>query len=203
MTKPHSNVNRYSFLLGGLLLSGLLQAQVPVGRNSVRLGVDLTSLDAPDAVGPRYVGRLARHFGNDRIVVVAEAGYMNVTSSNQPFNDVDPGPNRRERFTADATVLFDLMRHPRHALRLGAGLSAWYRRDNTYRGARMLVSSTGSQGVAIDWQRNHGLNTGWHVATEYEWLFDPRWSVDVRLRVANFRAVGISSMLGAGIGYRF
>lgn len=196
-------MNRYFLLLSSLLLSGLLHAQVPIGRNSIRFGVDLTSLDAPDAVAPRYVGRLTRHFGNDRIVVVAEAGYMRVTSLNQPFNDVDPGPNRRDRFTADATVLFDLLRHPRHALRLGAGLSAWYRRDDTYGGARTLTTPTGLQGVSIDRQQRHGLNTGWHVATEYEWLFNTRWSADVRLRVTSLRNAGISSMLGAGIGYRF
>lgn len=196
-------MNRLFLLLSGLLLAGSLRAQAPVGRHSVRLGVDLTSLDAPDAVGSRYVGRLARHFGNDRIVVAAEAGYMYVTSSNHPFNGVDPGPNRRERFTADATVLFDLLRHPRHALRLGAGLSAWYRRDDTYRGATGLFTPAGLQGVAIDRQQRNGLNTGGHVATEYEWLFDPRWGADVRLRVASLGGAGISSMLGAGVSHRF
>ena len=137
------------------------------------------------------------------MVVAAEAGYLYVTSPNRPFNDVDPGPNRRERFTADATVLFDLLRHPRHALRLGVGLSAWYRRDDTYRGATALLTPTGLAGVAIDRQKRHGLNTGRHVATEYEWLFDPRWGIDVRLRVADLRGAGLSSMLGAGISYRF
>lgn len=196
-------MNRYILLLSVLALSGPLRAQPPIGRNSVRLGVDLTSLDAPDAVGPRYVGRLARHFANDRIVVAVEAGYMCTVSPNRAFNGFDPGPNRQERFTTDATALFDLLRHPRHALRVGAGLSAWYRRDDTYRGARALFTPNGLQGAAIDWRQDHGVITGGHVATEYEWLFDTRWSVDVRLRVANFRDAGISSMLGAGIGCRF
>lgn len=196
-------MNRYLLLFGSLLLSGLLHAQAPTGRNSIRLGVDLTSLDAPDAVGPRYVGRLARHFANDRIVVAAEAGYMYVTSLNQPFNDVDPGSNRRERYTTDLTLLFDLLRHPRHALRLGAGLSAWYRREDTYLGATAMATTTGLQGVTIDRQQRYGLNSGGHVATEYEWLFHPHWSADVRLRLAGLGNAGISSMLGAGLGFRF
>lgn len=190
-------------LVGGLLLVNSLYAQVPAGRNSVRLGVDLTSLDAPDGVGPRYVGRLARYFGADRFVVAAEAGYLYVTSPNQPFNAVDPGPNRRERFTADVTVLVDLLRHPRHALRVGGGLSAWYRRDDTYRGATALFTPTGLQGIAIDRLQRNGLNTGLHVATEYEWLLDPRWSMDVRLRVAALKEASTSAMLGAGVSYRF
>lgn len=196
-------MNRYLLLISGLLLSGLLHAQRPIGRNSLRLGVDLTSLDAPDAVGPRYVGRLARHLANDRIVVAAEAGYMYVTSANQPFNDIDPGSNQRKRYTTDLSILFDLLRHPRHALRLGAGVSAWYRRDDTYRGATAVVTTTGLQGVTIDRQQRHGLNTGGHVATEYEWLFSRHWGVDARLRVANLDGAGISSMLGAGLSYRF
>lgn len=181
----------------------LLNAQIPQNRNSVRLGVDLTSLDAPDAVGPRYVGRLARHFGNDRFVVAAEAGYMNKSTANFPFNDVNPGPNQRERFTADATVFFDLLPHPRYALRLGAGLSAWYRRDDVFRGATALLSPAGIPAVAIDRQKTHELNIGGHVAIEYDWLFSERWSADVRLRLANLSKAGISSTLGVGVNYHF
>lgn len=196
-------MNHYLLLFASLLLADPLYAQVSVERNSIRLGVDLTSLDAPDDVGPRYVGRLARHYSNDRIVVAAEAGYMAITSLNQPFNGVDPGLNRRERFTADATVLVDLLPHPQHALRVGAGLSAWYRRDDTYRGAMVLFTPTDLQGVVIDRRMRHGLNMGGHVATEYEWLFVTRWSVDVRLRMAHLNDVGKSFMLGTGISYRF
>lgn len=190
-------------LLVGLMGATLLNAQVPKNRNSVRLGVDLTSLDAPDAVTPRYVGRLARHFGNDRFVVAAEAGYLTKTTSNYPFNEIDPGPNRRERFTTDATLFFDLLPHPRHALRLGAGVSAWYRRDDIYLGATALFTPAGLQGIAIDRQKRHELNLGGHVAVEYEWLFNPRWSADVRFRLADLSKAGVSSMLGAGINYRF
>lgn len=193
----------YFLLLIGLLMSGLLNAQTPIGRNSVRLGVDLTTLDGPDDVGPRYVGRLAHHFLNDRIVVAAELGYMRVTSINLPFNDIVPEPDRRERFTTDVTLLADLMRHPRHALRVGVGFSAWYRRDDIYRGGAALFSPNGLQAVAINRQAYHTLNTGAHVATEYEWLFYPRWSVDARLRMTNFKDTGMSFMLGTGISHRF
>ncbi len=196
-------MKQYFLLFMGLLVSGLLNAQVPVGRNSVRFGVDLTTLDGPDDIGPRYVGRLARHFRNDRILIAAELGYMRVRSMNQSFNDIVPDPNRRERFTADASLLVNVMRHPRHALRLGVGLSAWYRRDDIYRGGSALFSPNGLQAVAINRQEYHSLNVGGHVATEYEWLFDPRWSADVRLRVTNFNDTGMSFMLGTGISRRF
>ena len=196
-------MNRYILLISSLLLSFTMQAQTPYGRNSIRLGADLTSLDAPDAVSTRYVGRLTRNFKNDRIVVAAEAGYLYVSTLTQPFNGIDPGPNRRERFTSDATVFYDFIRHPRHALRLGVGVSAWYRRDNIYRGARLLSSPNSNGGVSIDRLQTHALNTGGHMATEYEWLLTPHWGIDVRLRVANLKGAGISSMLGAGISRRF
>ncbi|GAB3010955.1 hypothetical protein [Spirosoma pulveris] len=196
-------MKHYLILFIGLLASAQLNAQALIGRNSVRLGVDLTKLDGPDDLGPRYVGRLAHHFRNDRVLVSAELGYMRITSINQPFNDVVPEPNRRERFTADVTLLADLMRHPRHALRLGVGFSAWYRRDDIYRGGAALFSPNGLQAVAINRQTSQTLNTGAHVATEYEWLFDPRWSADVRLRLANLNDTGMSFMLGTGISHRF
>ncbi len=192
-------MNRFLFLYTALLLAGSLRAQAQMGRNSVRLGVDLTSLDAPDAVGPRYVGRFARHFRQDRLLFTAEAGYMRLATTNQPFNGVDPGDNRRTRLTADVTVLADLLPSASHALRLGGGLSAWYRRDDIYRGATRV----GLDNVAIDRRSWRGVNTGWHLAAEYEWLFASDWGVDGRFRVASLGAAGISSMLGMGISHRF
>lgn len=192
-------MNRFILLLISLLLPNLLQAQIPPKRYSARLGLDLTSLDAPDARAPRYVARLARHVRNDRFMIAAEAGYMRVVTANYPFNAIDPGPNRRERLTADATVLVDLLPHSRHALRLGGGLSVWYRRDDIYRGAATI----GQDSFAISRRLQRGVTSGWHLATEYEWQFAERWSVDARLRVANLQEAGISSALGTGISYGF
>lgn len=192
-------MNRSILILISLLLPNLLQAQIPPKRYSARLGLDLTSLDAPDAVAPRYVARLARYLGNDRIIIAAEAGYMRVINGNQPFNAIDPGPNRRERLTADATLLVNILPRSRHALRVGGGVSFWYRRDDIYRGAAAI----GKDSFAINRRLQHGVNSGWHLATEYEWRFDERWSTDVRFRFANLQDAGISSTLGIGINYHF
>lgn len=199
-------MKHYMLLSGLLLVSRMMIAQTPqsIGRNSVRLGIDLTSLDAPDAVGPRYVGRLARHFGNDRFVIAAEAGYMRVTSATQPFNGVDPGSNRRERFTVDATAFVDLLPQLNHALRVGIGLSAWYRREDIYQGAAAIWGPASlQQAVTIDRLERNQLNTGVHFATEYEWLFTPRWGVDARFRLVNLEKAGFNSVLGAGVSHRF
>ncbi|WP_461139857.1 hypothetical protein [Spirosoma pomorum] len=192
-------MNRFIVLAIGLLFSGLLRAQSPFHRYSARLGVDLTSLDAPDDVGPRYVARLARHLGQDRIIIAAEAGYMRVTTANQLFNTIDPGANQRERFTTELSVLVDALSSPRHALRVGGGLSAWYRRDDLYRGATTL----GRDSYTIDRRIQRGLTTGWHLGVEYGWRFDEHWSVDGRLRLTSLQEAGVSSALGTGLSYHF
>lgn len=129
---------------------------------------------------------------------------MHLIRANELFNDVDPGPDRRERYTADLTLLYDLLPQPRHALRLGAGVSVWAQRDDTYRAARALFSPTGLQGIAIDRQQRLALNSGLHAAAEYEWLFTPRWGADFRLRVVELNGAGATSMMaGAGISHRF
>lgn len=191
----------YYVLLLSLLLANPLfaQKQIHTDRVSIRAGVDLTSLDAPDDVAPRYVGRLAYHFAQDRIVAAAELGYLKHSSPNLPFNDADPGPNHRQRLTADLTVFYDLIGHPRHALRIGAGLSGWGRSDDLFRGARMNDGRV----IVVERQQTTALNFGSHLATEYEWLFTQYWAVDVRLRMANLRGAGISSSLGLGISCRF
>ena len=192
-------MNRFILFATCLLLSGLLRAQSPLNRYSARLGVDLTTLDAPDDVGPRYVARLARHLHQNRVIIAAEAGYMRITTANQLFNTIDPGPNRRERFTTELSVLVDALSNPRHAFRLGGGLSAWYRRDDLYRGA----STLGRDSYAIDRRIQHGLTTGWHLAAEYAWRFDERWSVDARLRVTSLQEAGVRSALGTGTGISY
>jgi hypothetical protein len=190
---------RFILLATSLLLSGLLRAQSPLNRYSARLGVDLTTLDGPDDVAPRYVARLVRHLHQDRIIIAAEAGYMRLTTANQLFNTIDPGPNRRERYTTELSLLVDALSNPHHALRLGGGLSAWYRRDDLYRGA----STLGRDSYAIDRRIQRGLTTGWHLAVEYAWRFDERWSVDGRLRVSSLQGTGVSSALGTGLSYHF
>ncbi|MBD2757767.1 hypothetical protein [Spirosoma validum] len=192
-------MNRFILLATGLVISGVLRGQSPLKRYSARLGVDLTTLDAPDDINPRYIARLARHLRQDRIIIAAEAGYMHITTTNQLFNTIDPGPNRRERFTTELSVLVDALSSPHHALRLCGGLSAWYRRDDLYRGA----STLGGGSYAIDRRLQRGLTTGWHLAAEYAWQFDERWSVDGRFRVSSLQEAGVSSALGTGISYHF
>lgn len=192
-------MNHFSLLLICLLLPNAIQAQTVPYRSSARLGVDIISLDAPDAVAPRYVARLARHFRNDRLVLAFEGGYARLVKSNQLFNTFDPGPNRRERLTADVTLLWDVLPDPRHTLRLGGGLSAWYRHDDLYRGAATI----GQDSFVVNRQAQQRGATGGHLAAEYEWLFNTRWGLDARVRVVTLREAGTSAILGMGINYHY
>jgi hypothetical protein len=86
--------------------------------------------------------RNARHSHNDRIVLVNNLGYVN--ASNRRYlpgagdNYVTGKP--RERFTADVTLAFDFVRHPRHGFRVGAGPSLWYRQDEVIKRASYTLN---------------------------------------------------------------
>lgn len=192
-------MNRFSLLLICLLFPIAIQAQTASYRSSARLGVDMISLDAPDAMAPRYVARLARHFRNDRLILAFEGGYARLVKANPTFNTFDPGSNRRERLTADITLLWDVLPDPRHTLRLGGGLSAWYRYDDLYQGAATI----GQDSFVINRQAQHRGATGGHLAAEYEWRFNPRWGLDARVRVVTLREAGTSAILGTGINYHY
>jgi hypothetical protein len=195
---------RNILLISGLLLTLSATAQSPKSfRNSIRLGANLTTVDMPDGRGTHLVARFARHLAKDRIVIALEGGILSGRSSNLPFNGFEIEPNRHHRLTSDLTAFLDLLPSKTHALRLGFGLSAWYRNDDVYRGATVLGGLNNPLNVAIDRSQRSGINTGTHLAAEYEWLLDPHVGLDVRFRFSDLRKAGISSTVGAGLNFRF
>ncbi len=110
-----------------LISSSLSKAQLVDSKNSVRIGVDYMSLDAPDDLGFRYLARYARHLTNDRVVLEGSLGYLNIQNRRLVANNFYFEGRPRQRVTADLTASFDFLRDTRQALRLGGGPSVWYR----------------------------------------------------------------------------
>ena len=162
------------------------------------------SLDAPDDGGLRYGLRLARHFGNDRIVVAGSLGYLEASEFRIAPNDAPLGNDYRKRLTADLTFFFDFLRSDRHALRIGGGPSGWYRRDNLLMGYSTVVRPDGTAAAAtIQREDIRAINIGYHLTGEYEYLVSPRVLLSGRVSWADLSKGGISSIVGLGVGYRF
>lgn len=192
-------------LIPAFLLISLTVANAQTYRNSVRIGVDYMSVDAPDALGFRSSLRLARNFVNDRFVLAATAGYFSKQYHKNVLNDFSINGDKRERFTADLTLLVNLLKNNRHALRVGVGPSTWFRRDKILVQSGFSASPTSSVIPAgfIQYDEIYSLNIGWHVTGEYAYLITPNLSVDGRFILANLQQAGISSLAGIGLGYHF
>ncbi|WP_139361705.1 DUF481 domain-containing protein [Spirosoma sp. 209] len=198
-------MNKFCLTAGLCLLSyHFSTAQVINYKNSIRVGTDYMSLDAPDDLGFRYVARYARHLANDRFVLEGSLGYLSIENRRLVFNNFYFTGRPRQRVTADLTVSFDFLRTARHALRLGGGPSVWYRKDDRLREARSVVNQSGQvTGVTILSEKADEANLGYHVAAEYDYAISPRITLAGRVGMANLSKAGISSAAGVNVGYRF
>ncbi|HEX8504021.1 MAG TPA: hypothetical protein VF630_01535 [Hymenobacter sp.] len=189
------------------LLVFKLQAQnpaYPVYRHSVGIGFERVGLDAPDMTGNRYLLGYARHLLKDRVVLGANLGYMSVLNERFIDGDVYVYGKPRKRVTSDLTVSFDFIRHLRHAFRIGAGPSLWYRRDEPLGGVYYTISSGGKVTLAqVEWQPVvKEYNYGFNVLIEYEYAFTERLLASAKLKFASLERAGQSSIYGVGVGYR-
>lgn len=193
------------FLLLCLAMASAVQAQDTGYRHSLGVGFERVGLDAPDATGNRYLIRYARHLRNDRIVLAANLGYVNALNRRYlPLtNNVYVTGKRRERFTVDMTASFDLIRHSRHALRLGAGPSLWYRQDELMGPSRYTVLADGSvTNMQINWFTEKEANFGFNVLAEYEFAITEKVVVSGNIKFVDLGKMGQISIYGGGIGYR-
>ena len=185
---------------------GAAQAQTPTYRHSVGVGVERVGLDAPDGIGNRYLAHYTRHLRQDRLVLQGTLGYASVLNRRYLVNEYFIDGRRRQRFTADVTLAFNFLKSPRQALRLGAGPSAWYRREDLLQSARYTLSSNGEvNNVRADWQQQRELNWGYNLLLEYEYALTAQVIVsgNVKLVSVNAPGTGFNTIYGVGAGYRW
>ena len=200
-----NDMNKHCLVIAFFLLfHSVTKAQVISYKNSVRLGIDYMSLDAPDDLGFRYGVRYARHLANDRIVLEGSLGYLSVENRRQVLNNFFFEGRPRQRITADLTVSFDLLRSLDHALRLGVGPSIWFRKDDIIREATAARNQSGNiVGVNVTNDRVDETNFGYHLMAEYEYAIASQITLAGRVGFASLNKAGISSIAGINVGYRF
>jgi len=187
-----------------LASSFFANAQGLHNRNSLRIGADYLSLDAPDDLGYRYMARYGRHVGRDRLVLEGSLGYFSTPNRHLLAQQVYLTGLPRKRITADLTIAFDLLPSSHHALRLGGGPSIWYRSDDALRSASYVVHQDGSvTDISVVRRKINEVNPGYHLMGEYEYALMDNVTLGARIGIASFTKAGISSMAGINIGYRF
>ncbi|GAB3334606.1 hypothetical protein GCM10027299_42950 [Larkinella ripae] len=187
-----------------LTMISVAKAQNRVYKNALRVGVDYLTLDAPDDLGYRYLGRYARHLGNDRIVLEASLGYLKVANNRSLPNAYVFQGRARKRITADFTASFDFVKSSQHALRLGIGPSVWYREDDRWESVDYLINPDGSAaGISIKNRQINEVNLGGSAVAEYEFAATERLMLGARLGLTTFKTASISSLAGLNLGYRF
>lgn len=183
-----------------------VRAQNPIYRHSLGVGFERVGLDGPDMTGSRYLVRYARHFHNDRILLISSFGYVNALNKRYlpGASDYYVIGKPRERLTADVTLAFDFIKHQRHAFRVGAGPSLWYRKDELLESLRWTQNSNGTvSNVRAEWQPVlKQLNYGFNVLVEYEYALTNQLLVSGKLKFADIERAGPSSIYGVGLGYR-
>jgi hypothetical protein len=185
-----------------------VQAQSPVYRHSLNIGLERLGLDAPDGLGTRYLLQYARHLCNDRIVLQGSLGYASASNRRFLVNDYYVDGKPRQRFSSDLTVAFDFIKHPRHAFRLGGGPSLWYRDEVLFQSAQYTVNiTTGAvSNVQVKWQPPvKEWNPGFNLLLEYEYALTSRLVASGKIKLVSLdvEGAGLYSIYGVGVGYRF
>jgi hypothetical protein len=169
-------------------------------RNTGRLGINYLTLDMPDNAGVHYQGQYGRYTRNDRFIFLISAGYLAIQSDKNPLR-----PFNRKRITTDASVaVAPLKLGERHHLRIGAGLSVWYRDDAVVRRVSYSVKPDGTSLVIdLEMREVKTVDAGPHYLLEYEYRPDATYTGVVRLGLANLGEAGYSSLMGVALGRRF
>ncbi|RAJ89876.1 hypothetical protein LX87_05645 [Larkinella arboricola] len=178
-------------------------AQRPFTKSSIRAGLDLMTLDAPDAKDVRYQVRYTKHLFKDRLLIGASIGYFQQNSRKNLYQDIYIDGNKRRRITTDLTLLVDLLPSAKYALRLGGGLSSWYRKDNLWVGSSFSIrpGEPGIFDLKTDREGIREWNIGPHFALEYEQAIANRFAISGRVGWADLQRASISYQVGVGISY--
>lgn len=160
-------------------------------------------LDAPDVLGTRYLVGYTRHWRNDRLILHNTIGYGSAPNQRHIGNNIYVNGQRRQRITGDVTLAFDFIGNPRHALRVGAGPSLWYRKDQKLRYSNFTMSPDGTVStVETQWNTAEEVNYGFNVLVEYEVALTHQWLLRGNIKFASLKNAGPSTLYGGGIGYR-
>ncbi|WP_020598511.1 hypothetical protein [Spirosoma panaciterrae] len=156
-------------------------------RHSFRVGVDMMTLGGIDAIGLHYQARYARHLASDRMLLALSAGYFQRNSREYIASDLYADSDQTQRLTTDFSILFDLLPSSRSALRVGGGLSYWYRSDKLITARNYSwASDQGLYNVQTSWRDEQEWNWGYHLTVEYEKRLTPQLALNGRLGWANF-----------------
>jgi hypothetical protein len=173
-------------------------------KNSIRFGADFMTLDAPDASGLRYQARYAKHILSDRILIATSLGYFRKDSRQNLYRDIYTAGNSRRRVTGDLSLLADLLASPQSALRIGGGISAWYRRDNIWTGSNFLIGNDGSiSNLTTTRYRLNEWNTGYHLMLEFEQRVANNVAISGKVGWASLQEASTSVQVGIGVSYLF
>lgn len=189
-----------------LLLSNSSNAQIAAlkSANSLRLGVEYTKLDKPDASALHYRLYYTRRLARDRIALSVSLGYMNVKNNRLLANDFRFEGQPRQRVTTDLTISFDLLSSTRNSLRIGLGPSLWYRKDDTFLQANYKLLPNGQlTDLVIKHDQIDELNFGYHFMIDYEYLITREISLGTRIGVYSLNEAGLSPSVGLTVGYGF
>jgi hypothetical protein len=179
-----------SLLILVLLNCSLSYAQL---KNRVGIGLQLTSLDAPDDVVRVPTLNYQRQFLK-RIFVNAQFTYIN---RNTIF--LEQVPEFRTKFGLDFTPYFAILKYKENYLKIGIGASFWHR-DEELRSSWSIQNGTITNYKTIEYNE---WNIGYNAMSELDIALSKRMTLAANFGFINLNQAGISSVLGVKGFYKF
>lgn len=149
------------------------------------------TLGGLDGTGLHYQVRYAKHLASDRLLTALSVGYFQKNWRDHiapdSYSTLTIDGDKLRRISLDLSILVDLLPAPHHALRVGGGLSYWYRSDNLVTGGSSKWSSDkGVYDIQQSRVSEQAWNLGYHLTLEYEKRLTRQLAVTGKVGWANF-----------------
>lgn len=193
----------------GFLLSSYacVNAQTAKFSRPLKIDVGIVSLGNLPEPGLGVWCQLRPKPESRKICHWGRLGYVNAPGHIGRFREFRSDGHKSERFTADFSLYYEILRSDHHALRFGVGPSAWLRKDDVFQGMTIVKESAESEVVTrVDFLRRdvEGTNFGGHMTIDYEYALSPVFSFGVRGSFAQFnkKKTDFNSMVVVSLTYR-
>ena len=184
-------------------LRGIAQVPYVAAKNAIQIGADYIGIDPTNGLRFRYSFDYRRYLARDRVSISMAFGFANSQRTRVLVPDmVSVGTNTRQRATVDLTASYNLLHSVHHALHIGGGPSAWYRRDDLFVKVDPYPVPSGTQPL-VERQETAGWDIGAHGTIEYTYALALNTQVSLHTGATVIGPSGIAPLFGFRAGYRF
>lgn len=170
-------------------------------KNRIGVNYSLTTLDLPDDIVNNYQVNYQRNISK-RLFLFSDINFIYYNGIEDLLYIL---PEKRRRIGLDLGLKFAIIKYKENYLKLGIGLSNWYRNDDLIKEIKFELNSVDNKPKIIDYYpvNLESNNLGFNLNSDLEISLSKKIYTEGHIKIINVYKGGIISILGLGIGVKF